>query len=381
MFYIRIIDTVKKFVIYLRIYVSISFLIGASMGFTYNFSVVKGIQAHREYYIAMVPLGILPKLFQNEDEYILPEYRAQRCINESRIPEIRNYILDNRATYVFSALSASIDGNFEYVPSELDNNLGILKVDMEAIFLINDGQHRKAAIEAALLEDPSLSEETIAIVFFKDEGLNRSQQMFADLNKHAVKSTMSLSTLYDSRDDLANAVKQVVAEIPFLNKYVDREKDTLGKNSLKLFTLANFLRANKRIVKDDSVNEEHIKFLKKYWEAIFTYIGEWDMLEKKQIYKCDLREEYILTLSVTLNALGRLGRYFYEDSNELDLLVNLKAIDWMRANPEWINRAVNNQGKIVNNEDSIIKICNLIKIKLGIELTKEEALKEKCIKG
>ena len=52
----------------------------------------------------------------------------------------------------------------------------------------------------------------------------------------------------------------------------------------------------------------------------------------------------------------------------------------MRANPEWINRAVTKQGKIVNNEDSIIKICNLIKTKIGIELSKEEESKEKEIR-
>ena len=113
------------------------------MKFTYNFSVVKGLQANREYYIGMVPLGILSKLFRDEDEYILPEHRAQRCINEARIPEISNYILSNRNNYVFSALSASIDGEFEYVASEIDNNIGLLKVDMNAVFLINDGQHRR----------------------------------------------------------------------------------------------------------------------------------------------------------------------------------------------------------------------------------------------
>ena len=75
------------------------------------------------------------------------------------------------------------------------------------------------AEEEALKEDRSLAKETIAIVFFKDEGLKRSQQMFADLNKHAVKSTMSLSTLYDDRDYVGNIVKDVVARIPFLNKY------------------------------------------------------------------------------------------------------------------------------------------------------------------
>lgn len=368
-------------VIYLRIYVRISlFYFEDIMKFTYNFSVVKGFQANREYYIGMVPLGLLSKLFHDEEDYILPEYRAQRCINEARIPEICDYILSNRNNYVFSALSASIDGDFEYVPSEIDNNIGVLKVDMNAVFLINDGQHRKAAIQAALKEDPSLSEETIAIVFFKDEGLERSQQMFADLNKHAVKSTMSLSTLYDDRDPVANAVKQVVLNIPFLNKYIDKEKDSLGKNSSKLFTLANFLRANKRIIKEDVISQDNQEFLTSFWTQVFSNISEWKQLEKKQLYKCDLKEDYILTLSVTLNAFGRLGKYFIDHINEMSKLKKLDNIDWTRINPEWQGRVISAQGKITNNEDSIIKICNYIKKSLGIALSKEEAVKENDIR-
>ena len=350
------------------------------MKFTYNFSVVKGVQANRDYYIAMVPLGLLSKLFHDEEEYILPEYRAQRCINEARIPEICDYILSNRNSYVFSALSASIDGEFEFVACEMDENIGILKVDMNAVFLINDGQHRKAAIQAALKEDPTLSQETISIVFFKDEGLEKSQQMFADLNKHAVKSTMSLSTLYDDRDPLANAVKQVVAEIPFLNKYIDKEKDSLGKNSSKLFTLANFLRANKRIVKEENFLKDSQKFLYTYWSAVFANISEFQQLENKQLFKCSLKEDYILTLSVTLNALGRLGKYFIDHTSEMDKLKGLDSIDWTRINPEWMGRVISPQGRIINNEDSIIKICNYIKSRLGLPLSKEEAVKESDVR-
>ena len=346
------------------------------MAITYKFSVVKGIQAKREYYIAMLPLGSLSKLFRNESDYIAPEFRAQRCINEARIPEIRDYIINNRENYVFSALSASIDGKFKFISSEMDENLGVLEVDMNAVFLMNDGQHRKAAIEAALAEAPDLAGETISIVFFEDEGLSRSQQMFADLNKHAVKSTMSLSTLYDSRDDLANAVKEVVASVAFLSKYIDKEKDNLGKNSLKLFTLANFLRANRRILKDDVVTDDDRAFLKKYWQAIFQNIDEWKQLENKQIHKCDLRENYILTLSVTLQALGRLGRYFYENQNDMNKIKLLSKVDWLRCNNEWNGRVIDPHGKIINNEDAIIKICNLIKQKIGIELTREEVAKE-----
>lgn len=346
------------------------------MGFNYNFSAVKGVQAGREYYIAMIPLGLLSKLFNNEEEYLLPEYRAQRSINELRIPEIRDYILNNAKTYVFSALSASIDGKFSFIKSEIDDNLGVLQVDMSAILLINDGQHRKAAIEAALKENPELANETIAIVLFRDEGLKRSQQMFADLNKHAVKPSKSLSTLYDDRDDLSNAVKDVVSSIPFLEKYVDKEHDTLGKYSSKLFTLSNFLRANQRIIKASTVTEEDRKFLLQFWKSVFSYIDEWGELENKQLYKCSLKEEYILTLSVVINAFGRLGLYFYSDKIDIKKLELLKQIDWLRGNKEWVGRVFNNQGKIIGKEDGVIKICNLIKLKLGIALSKEEWVKE-----
>ena len=77
------------------------------MNFSYRFPAVKGIQAGREYYISMVPLKLLPRLFPSDEEFVLPEFRAQRRINESRIPEITRYIIDNRDSYVFSALSAS----------------------------------------------------------------------------------------------------------------------------------------------------------------------------------------------------------------------------------------------------------------------------------
>ena len=48
------------------------------MNFSYKFPAVKGIQAGREYYVVMVPLKFLSKLFVTDTEYVSPEYRAQR---------------------------------------------------------------------------------------------------------------------------------------------------------------------------------------------------------------------------------------------------------------------------------------------------------------
>ena len=73
-------------------------------------------------------------------------------------------------------------------------NMGSLSIPMEAQILINDGQHRRAAIEQAIAESSELGHDHISVLFFIDEGLKRSQQMFADLNKNAVRPSDSLNT-------------------------------------------------------------------------------------------------------------------------------------------------------------------------------------------
>lgn len=138
----------------------------------YHFPAVKGIQAGKEYYICMIPLGLLDKIFITDPEEVAPEYRAQRKLNALRIPDICNYILENRNSYVFSALAASIDGNMCFIPNKDNQNTGILAIDMEASFLINDGQHRKAAISAALHEDDPLKNETISVVMYRGKNIS-----------------------------------------------------------------------------------------------------------------------------------------------------------------------------------------------------------------
>lgn len=350
------------------------------MNFSYRFPAVKGRQAGREYYISMVPLKLLSRLFPAEEEIVPPEYRAQRRINEARIPEIKKYIIENRDSYVFSALSASIDGAYSF-SSTMDSDVGILEVDMESVFLINDGQHRKAAIEAAMQEDASLEKETISIVFFGDEGLTRSQQMFTDLNKHAVKTSNSLSTLYDGRDEIAVATKQTIDAIPFFKRFTDKERDILGKNSSSLFTLNMIYKANQRILHGDRCTEDDAAFLLQYWKAVSENIVEWQEVLNRTLTKKALRENYIVTLAITISAFGRLGRYFY-DNRAVDVagcLIKLREIDWLRSNPIWVGRTIRENGKVQNSEEAISLTCAVIKQQIGIPLTKEEMQKEKQI--
>lgn len=350
------------------------------MDFVYKFPVVKGVQAGKEYFIAMVPLKMIARLFPGEEEYVPPEYRAQRKLNEARVPVISKYITDNRDSYVFSALAASIDGDFKFRADHEDSNTGVLEVSMDARFLINDGQHRKAAIMDAVQNDGSLGDETISIVFYEDKGLARSQQIFTDLNKNAVKTSNSISELYDSRDSLAVMTRNAVLNNDFLNSYTDKEKDILGKFSSNLFTLNTFYTANRYIFGTRNVdNEKRAKeFLETYWNLVVKNMVQWNELQEKVISKVDLRENYIATQGVVIQALGKLGNYYYEHP-EISMeksLPRLRGINWKRTSSIWIGRAIRDNGRIITNKRAVVLITNTIKNTLRIPLSEEENIAE-----
>jgi DNA sulfur modification protein DndB len=349
------------------------------MEFSYNFSCVKGVQAGNVYYIAMVPCRLLGKLFVTEDDAVLPEFRAQRKLNITRIPEIKKYILENRKTYVFSALSASINGKV-YFESFENENIGVLKIDMNALLLINDGQHRKAALEDAIVEDPTIGDEYISIVFFEDKGLERSQQMFTDLNKHSVNTSKSLNALYDYRNPLAVFTKSLVENIEFFKLYTDKEKDTLGKFSQKLFTLNNFLLSNERVFNGIELNERNQKSVVLYWKQLANEITEWNDLKNKNITKQNLRTNYIITQGVVLLAFGKLGNYFIRNNISFpnEYIKRIGKINWQRDNLIWQGRTLRD-GRIDKSDRSITLTYIKIKELIGLELTEIEILKNNSV--
>jgi DNA sulfur modification protein DndB len=82
--------------------------------FEYVFPAIRGVQAGREYYVTMCPLRLIPRLFVFDEEELPPEMRAQRSLNKARVPEMARYMVDNPHSYVFSALTASINAVVQF---------------------------------------------------------------------------------------------------------------------------------------------------------------------------------------------------------------------------------------------------------------------------
>jgi len=349
--------------------------------FYYTFLSLRGIQAGKEYYVSMCPLKLIPRIFLYNEAELNPELRAQRTLNRARIPDIASYMVENTKSYTFSALTASIDGDITFEPLEnqgINRNVGHLKIPMGAQFLINDGQHRRAAIEEALTKRPDLGDETISVVFFIDTGLKRSQQMFADLNKHAVRPTKSLGILYDYRDPMSELARMLTIAVPVFNGLTEMEKTTISNRSTKLFTLSTIYQATQALLRKkkaaDISDDEKQKAID-FWIEVTKMIPDWQHAKERKVDTASLRRDYIHAHGLALHAIGIVGSDLLElhpNDDWKNRLTKLLFIDWSRANaPLWEGRALIG-GRVSKAYNNLVLTVNVLKKILELPLSKEE---------
>jgi len=357
--------------------------------FKYVFPSIRGIQAQREYYVSMCPLRLIPKLFLFDEDEIVPELRAQRHLNRSRVPEMSRYLMKNPEDYVFSAITASIDGEVvfnQFSEKGEASRVGLLHIPMTARFIINDGQHRRAAIEMALRERPELGDETIAVVFFLDIGLERCQQMFADLNRYAIRPSTSIGILYDHRDESAKLVKDMIARSPIFRNMVELEKTTLSARSRRLFTLSAIYHATGELLKEIGIEDprEKAELAIDFWEEVAAHIKEWERVRCGEITAGEVRMDYLHTYGVILQGLACTGNTLIRENsgNWKAKLHKISEIDWRRSNVAlWEGRALT-AGRVSKGQRNVSLTTNAIKNHLGLALSPEEQrLEDAFLKG
>jgi DNA sulfur modification protein DndB len=342
--------------------------------YSYIFSALRGIQAGREYFVAMCPLKLIPKIFLFDEDEIPPDLRAQRALNRARVPEIARYLIENSNEYVFSSITASVDGGVLFQPYEQDGGqIGNLRISMTSRFIINDGQHRRAAIEEALKEKPELGDESISVVLFCDNGLTRSQQMFADLNKHAVRPTKSLGILYDRRDPPSQLARRLMTEVSHFKGLTETEKTTISNRSIKLFTLSSIYQGTRALLdkaKDARISPQEEELAIAFWTEAGKHVLDWKMAQERKVSAAELRRDFVHAHGIALHALGIAGRGLIasEPKKWRERLRNLGAIDCNRSNSKlWQGRAMIG-GRVSKAHANVVLTAAVIKRALGVDM-------------
>jgi DNA sulfur modification protein DndB len=346
---------------------------------------IRGQMGGREYFTISMKVKTVPRFFEFQNYQALePEERAQRVLNKHRVPAIRDYLLHNPDSYVFSSITASyqlpdgVDPDTLFEPFTEGSEIGILNLPMEADLLINDGQHRRAGIAAALEEDPSIGEDSISVVLFPFEDNDRAQQMFSDLNRTAQSTTKSLNILYDHRDGLSNITMTLTTSVDVFNGRVDKERASLSKRSPALITLGSLHDGTKELVGeiDEETFTEKRDLATAFWQTVASSIEPWVDVAAGRATGPLVREQTISTHAVTLRAIGGAGRVMVARCPD-DWMSKLKeafsTIDWSRENPEW-DGVVVSEGDVINRRQNQRDLAELLRVKLGVA-TPEERLR------
>ena len=148
--------------------------------------------------------------------------------------------------------------------------------------MINDGQHRSAAIAAALREKIlRLVGTRFGSSLSYGRSSERLQQMFTDLNRYAHKTSKSLDVLYDHRDNLSALTMDISEDVHVFKGMVDKEKITIPMRSPKIFTLSTLYDANEELIGDKADKrgtkdyEQKRRLAVEYWTLLSKVVVDW----------------------------------------------------------------------------------------------------------
>ena len=345
-----------------------------------TFAAMEGRIGQRTYYSTMMKLNVIPKMFTFRDWIeFTPEDREQRVLNKKRIPAIAQYILDNEDGYLFSAITASYKCNVDFTPIN-GSEMGTLGMEFEdANFVINDGQHRCAAIAQAVKDNPALGEESLSVLLFPYENRARVQQMFSDLNRFVMKTAKSLDILYDKRDALSGVTLDMCQQVEIFNGTVDKDAVSLPVRSPKLFSLAAVYDANKELLKpvmerEHNSHSELVKIAIEYWSAVAEVMPHWLKVKRGDLKSIELRQENISSHTIVLRALGAVGASLMREApnNWKARLPELTSVNWSKSNTDWENICIV-ANSVVSNRQARLATQAYLKCRLGVTLTNAES--------
>jgi DNA sulfur modification protein DndB len=335
----------------------------------------RGKMGNTVFYTANFPMGMVVKLFSfNPDEMtsIPVEQRTQRALKKNRVPEIKSYILEHE-DYLFSSITVSVDSDqLGFEESELNSDLGMLELPMDAEWIVNDGQHRVAGIHDAMKDDPSLRYDALSVVILPDGGLERCQQIFSDLNRTVQKTSKSLDILFDHRLPINRITTACVDRVPLLKGRIDKENVSLSVRSASFATLSGVQAANLQLLGaipegiDDAGYQKLEDLAVDFWEHATGIVGPWAEIADGSVSPAEARADYLSSYALALYAIGATGHTALKAGGDWrSRLEALRSVDWLKTNPEW-------QGICMRGLDVITRVptrkatADLLRWKIGL---------------
>lgn len=362
-----------------------------------QFDAARGKQGDIEYFVTTMHFGELAKTVGYAERDLgegaeMPlELARQRKLNIKRVrEEMKPYLLQN-PDHFFSALAVEVvrpgdqDHNIRFVPNPDNPDFGRIMFDGTEQLDAVDGQHRLKAIQLAIQEQPELARESIAVVFLPHRSVERSQQIFSDLNRYAKTPSKTLNVLFEHREFPARVAKAWAKHSrAYRDGRTNMETNSLTVKSRHLITLSVLYECARELLAKDYANKKWDRaqleaeadrvgrqFAEWYDEVVIAALPEIDKAIAGTLKPVELRERYVYPHSVGWRAIATAVRAAREQRpNDWKDVVSrgLAAIDWTITNKEWEGSAVV-AGSMANRRQNIIRAATVVTLKLALDVS------------
>lgn len=341
-------------------------------GACFSLPAIAGKMGDSIYFTVQVPMPQFVRLFHFNEADVPVELRAQRELKEKHAEDISQYLRNRLLDYTLPAVTASVSDAMQFEPAPGFTNVGTVRIPIDAQVILNDGQHRRRGIELALESGLPIKDQHITVVIFYDKGLERSQQIFADINNNASKPQKALSILFDRRNafnrNLVHAIKAAG-----LDKVVEFEKASPGAKSRKIWGVTALKKATQTLsgLTDDKFEKLDPKVMSAYAELFTAWFkslvqnapGLSGLINADPATVIEARKETIVTHAAYLHAAAMASKELCDEFRQsiadyehavselpaeshqallkvpqFDELSKLTALDTSKTNPEWMNR-------------------------------------------
>lgn len=341
------------------------------MEMCYSMPAVMGSQGGKLMYTVSMSMRVLVRMLRIDDAGSVLE-RSQRKVNPARAKSISNYMLNNPKGYFLPGIIGVVEvptgGQApKFEASEVSGSVGVLKVGMDSIIKLFDGQHRATGIAKALEKSPELSQDTISITLYTSLSLQERQQAFTDINQNASKPPQGLSDTYNHRDELSTLTMELVKNIDWMQGRVDFATNKPAAQSEFYWSFKQIKDAT-AIVLGTKKNFEpyHATIAYDFWSTMGTAM-ELQSLGSKH------RETSLFTTTVMLKALASAANEA-ESIGQRHWRHAYQNLVWSRTSQDFTGRCIcPKTGKLLANADAVMLASNLILKTMGQKLNTTRA--------
>ena len=291
-------------------------------------SVVSFKQSQYEAYVSAISFKNVKWFLDREPKKDNLE-RAQRKLNERRVPKITKYITES-SQYVLPPVVLTLTKCVE------EN--GVLTIPDDTEVYVSDGQHRLNAVKDLDID------EQIPVMFLKYKGIDSCKQTFTDLNMNLVKPTKSLSLFYDTKNEFSNMLVDKV----FRLSDIELEDINVKGKSDKKYAMSQMYKAMSLIGKNRDIDD---------YKNFYNYIMEkWEIESTKYEFLDEFRKLNLFGYGVMLEIIAIVYANLLDADRETSisrLKDGLAVVEFTKDDVMWKDIVID--GLVVKNGKNVLR--------------------------